>query len=266
MRLCLDPRDLNKGIRREQHRIPTAEDIASRLSGKKVFSIVDEKDGFWQVPIDDESSYLCTFNTPYRRYRFKRMPFGSKAAPEVFQTKNESIFGEIDGVEVIVNDIIVAAAELLQRARSREGKVKFNTAKLQYKVSKVKYMGNIVSESGLKPDAEKLRAIIEMPSPQSKEELQRFLVMVNYFSQFIPKQSEITAPLRQLLKKKAAWTWSHEHTQSMERVKGILSSQPVLKFFDPTKAVKLQVDASKSGLGACILQDACLCIKVPYTG
>ena len=122
--------------------------------------------------------------------------------------------------------------KLLQRAR--EGNVKYNTAKLQYKVSEAKYMGNIASESELKPDAEKVCAIIEMPSPQSKEELQRFLGMVNYFSQFIPKQSEITAPLRQNVKKEAAWTWSHEHTPSVERLKGILSSQPVLKLFDPT--------------------------------
>ena len=108
------------------------------------------------------------------------------------------------GVEVIFDDIIVTATELLQRVRSREGKVKFNTAKLQYKVSEVKHMGNIVSESGLKPDAEKVCAIIEMPSPQSKEELQRFLGMVNYFSQFIPKQSEITAPLRNKLKERSS--------------------------------------------------------------
>ena len=111
LRLYLDPRDLNKAIRREHHRIPTVEDIASRLSGKKVFSIVDEKDGFWQVPLDDESSYFCTFNTPYGRYRFKRMPFDIKSAPEVFHKKNESIFGNIDGVEVILDDIIVAAGD-----------------------------------------------------------------------------------------------------------------------------------------------------------
>lgn len=79
--------------------------------------------------------------------------------------------------------------------------------------------------------------------------------MVNYFSQFIPNQSEITTPLRSLLKKDAAWIWSHEHTQAVEHLKEILSSQPVLRFFDPSEPVKLQVDASKSGLGACILQD-----------
>ena len=87
LRFCLDPRDLNKVIHREHHRIPIAEDLAGRLSGKKVFSIVDEKDGFLQVRLDDESSHLCTFNTPYGRYRFKRMPFGISSAPEVFQKK-----------------------------------------------------------------------------------------------------------------------------------------------------------------------------------
>ena len=148
LRLCLDQRDLNKAIRREHHRIPTAEDIASRLSGKKVFSIVDVKDGFWQVPVTDESSYRCRFNKPYGRYRFKRMSFGIKSAPEVFQKTNKSIFGEIDGVEVILDEIIVAAADeqehdqitvkLLQRAR--EVNVKFNKAKLQCKVGGVKYM------------------------------------------------------------------------------------------------------------------------------
>ena len=111
LRLCLDPRDLNKAIRREHHRIPTAEDIASRLSGKKVLSIVDEKDGFWKARLDDESSHLCTFNTPYGRYRFERMPFGNSSAPDVFHKKNETIFGDIDGVEVIFDDIIIAAKD-----------------------------------------------------------------------------------------------------------------------------------------------------------
>ena len=116
-------------------------------------------------------------------------------------------------------------------------------------------MGNIVSESGLKPDSEKVRAILDMPLPKSKEERRRFFGMVNFFSNFIPNQSSITDPLRQLLKKDSVWFWSHEHTAAVEQLKQILSCQPVLKFFDPAKPVKLQVDASKSGLGACLLQD-----------
>ncbi|CAB3980478.1 Hypothetical predicted protein [Paramuricea clavata] len=179
LRLCLDPCDLNKAIQREHHRIPTAEDIATRLSGKKLFSIVDEKDGFWQIHLDEESSHLCTFNTPFGRFRFTSLPFGVCSAPEVFQKKNEALFGDIDGVKVIFDDIIVAArdekehdeimAKLSERAKAEN--VKFNPEKLQYKVKEVKYMGNIVSESGLKPDSEKVRAILDMPLPKSKQEL-----------------------------------------------------------------------------------------------
>jgi hypothetical protein len=77
----------------------------------------------------------------------------------------------------------------LERAKAEN--VKFNPEKLQYKVKEVKYMGNIVSESGLKPDSEKVRAILDMPLPKSKEELRRFLGMVNFFSKFIPGQSSI---------------------------------------------------------------------------
>ena len=87
LRLCLDPRDLNKAIKREHYKIPTMPEIASEFAGKTVFSTLDLKDGYWQVKLDEDSSLLCTFNTPFGRYRFTRMPFGIKSASEVFQKK-----------------------------------------------------------------------------------------------------------------------------------------------------------------------------------
>ena len=210
-------------------------------------------DAFGQI---HQSSYLCTFNTPFGAIALLDYHFGVCSAPEVFQKKNEVLFGDIDGVEVIFDDIIVAAwdekehdeimAKLVERTKSEN--VKFNPEKLQYKVKEVKYMGNIVSESGLKPDSEKIRAIVDMPLPNSKEELRQFLGMVNFFSKVIPRQSSITDPIGQLLKQDSVWVWSHEHTGAVEELKQILSSQPFLKFFDPAKPVKLQVDASKGGM------------------
>ncbi|KAG1651802.1 hypothetical protein GQR58_026737 [Nymphon striatum] len=67
LRICLDPRDLNAAIKRERFRIPTPDDIHSQLSGKTVFTILDEKDGFWHIKLDEQSSKLCTFNTPFGR-------------------------------------------------------------------------------------------------------------------------------------------------------------------------------------------------------
>ena len=67
LRLCLDPKDLNKAIKREHHKIPTINEISSELAGKKVFSTLDLKDGYWQIELDRESSLLCTFTTPFGR-------------------------------------------------------------------------------------------------------------------------------------------------------------------------------------------------------
>ena len=75
LRLCLDPKDLNKAIKREHHKIPIIQEISSELTGKKVFSTLDLKNGYWQIELDQESSLLCTFATPFERYRFTRMPF-----------------------------------------------------------------------------------------------------------------------------------------------------------------------------------------------
>ena len=84
LRLCLDPKDLNRAIKREHYRIPMIQEVSSELAGKKVFSTLDLKDGYWQVELDEESSMLCTFATPFGRYRFTRTPFGLKSASEVF--------------------------------------------------------------------------------------------------------------------------------------------------------------------------------------
>ena len=71
--LCLDPRHLNQVIKQKHYKIPTIQDIANDFKGKTVFSTLDLKDGYWQVELDTESSLLCTFNTPFGRYRFTRM-------------------------------------------------------------------------------------------------------------------------------------------------------------------------------------------------
>ena len=84
---CLEPKDLNKAILRENYPIPTIEDIASRLHGAKVFSVLDAKNGFCHGKLDEESSYLTTFHTPFGRYRCFRMPFGVSSALEVFQRR-----------------------------------------------------------------------------------------------------------------------------------------------------------------------------------
>ena len=94
LRLCLDPRPLNVAIMRERHAIPTPGDVQAHLSGLKVFTVVDMKVGYWHVKLSDESSYYYTFNTPWSRNRFLRMPFGISSVSEIYnaETKRGNIW------------------------------------------------------------------------------------------------------------------------------------------------------------------------------
>ena len=106
LRICIDPQDLKKALLRPHYPLPTIEEVATRLSKAKVFSVLDAKNGFWQVQLDKESSFLTTFNTPFGRYRWLRLPFGIKTAPEEYQRRiHESLQG-LSGIEDIVDDIL----------------------------------------------------------------------------------------------------------------------------------------------------------------
>ena len=107
MRICLDPRALNKTIQREHYQLPTLEDISTRLSGARFFSKLDASHGYWQISLDSDSHLLTTFNSPISRYYFTRMPFGIKPAQEVFKKRMHQCFGDLPGVETDNDDILV---------------------------------------------------------------------------------------------------------------------------------------------------------------
>lgn len=65
LRLCLDPQAINQVIKREQYLIPTVEEVTSKLEGAEFFSVLDLKDGFWQVKLEKNSRKFCAFNTPF---------------------------------------------------------------------------------------------------------------------------------------------------------------------------------------------------------
>ena len=107
LQICLDPKDLNIAIQREHYQLPTIEDIVTRLHGAKVFTILEVRCGFWYVSLDEQSSLLTTFHTPFGRYRWLRMPFGISSAPEVFQRRMHELIEGLHGVEVVADDFVV---------------------------------------------------------------------------------------------------------------------------------------------------------------
>ena len=107
IRLCLNSRDLNKAIRRTPYYVRNIDDVISKVSGASHFSILDARSGFRQVELDDESSKLCTFSTPWGKYRWKRLPFGRSCSGDMFQEKMDNVFGNLYGLSGIANDTFV---------------------------------------------------------------------------------------------------------------------------------------------------------------
>lgn len=117
-------------------------------------------------------------------------------------------------------------------------------------------MGYMLSAAGLQPDPEKVKAIKEMPAPTDKQSIQRLLGMTNYLQMFAPRPSEVTTPLRELTKNDNEFQWDAQvHGAALVETKKILSTTPVLKYFDPSATPTLQCDASMHGLGACLMHD-----------
>ena len=98
LRVCVDPRPLNKALKRETYPMPILDEILPDLSQAKVFTTVDLRSGFWHCVLDEESSMLTTFNTPYGRYRWLRLPFGLSVSPEIFQKRVIQTLEGLDGV------------------------------------------------------------------------------------------------------------------------------------------------------------------------
>ena len=265
LRICLDPRDLNKALKREHYSCPTIEDIAARLRGATMFTVLDARSGYWQVKLDRKSSMLTTFNTPFGRYRFNRLPFGVNSAQDVFQKEIDLTYEGLPGVSAIVDDILVYGKDreehdarlhaVLQRTRDRG--IKLNPDKCIFRTPQVTYFGHILSAKGLQPDPAKTQGIQNMPPPASKEELQTILGMATYLGKFAPNLLDITAPLREMTKKGNEFIRDAVMENAYTNMKQLLCKQPgqVLAYFDPDEEVVLQCDASQKGLGAALLQN-----------
>ena len=106
LRLCLDPKDLNKAIKRNQWYSRTLDDVLPDLVLLEVVSITDANSGYQQVAMDLASSLLTTFNTPWEKFRFLKLPFGLKISSDVFQERLDKITRLVPGVISIADDII----------------------------------------------------------------------------------------------------------------------------------------------------------------
>ena len=263
IRICLDAGELNKVIKREHYVAAVVQDKAHLLNGSDTFTKLDLKDGYWHVQLDEESSYLTTFNTPFGRYRYLVMPNGLNVSQDIFQMKIDETYDGCRGVIGIADDVNVHSKgdrshdynlhEAMER--SRKSNVSLNYEKIDMKKESIKFFGNIYTKDGVKPDPDKVAAINKLRPPETKSELKTFLGMVNYLQQFIPHLSQHTSPLREIEKKGVDFYWDVNLQSSFDNIKALVAADVTLSYYDRTKPLTIQTDYSKKGLGAVLLQE-----------
>ncbi|KAK2725150.1 hypothetical protein QYM36_001561 [Artemia franciscana] len=261
LRICIDPHDLNKAIKRPHHPMPTFDEAIQKHEGAKFFTKLDARHGYWSLVLDEESSELTTFATPFGRFKFRRMPFGLISTQDEFQRRMEEAFEGVPGFSVIVDNIIISGKSETEHdvntraalTRARERTVKLNKAKCILKSKSIPYFGHVISKDGIHPDPNKVNALKEMPRPRNREELQTLLGMLNYLSRYIPNLSSQNEPL-QTLSKQHKFVWEEVHDNAFDTIKKSICS--TISPFNPSVGnLELQVDASKSGLGAVLIQN-----------
>ena len=269
LRVCIDPPKLNTALQRERYYLPVMDDILPKLQNAKVFSVLDLKSGYWHVKLDEESSFLTTFNTQFGRYRWLRLPFGLNVSAEIFQRKLHQVLSDIEGIACIADDIIVIGNGvdveeatkihdqrlLMLLKRCEDVGIKLNKAKMQLRKSSIKFLGHIVTSEGLKPDPEKIKAIRDMKEPSNVTELRGFIGFVQYLAKFLPNLSDVIEPLRKLTKQDMKWKWSDKESKAFNKTKEMLAKEPVLRYYDPKEQLEIQCDASDIGLGEALLQN-----------
>ena len=165
-KLCvwLDPRSLDEAIRRQHFKLPSREEVMAKFANARVFTKLDASQGFWQMKLDEESSKLTTFNTPFGRYKYNRLPYGIKSAPEVYHKKVKEMFEGIPQVDTSMDDIIIhgensqvhdeALREVFKRIKANN--LKLNRDKCQFGVNQLIFLGDMLTDQGVKPDPRKV--------------------------------------------------------------------------------------------------------------
>ena len=264
VRPCLDCMPLNKAIIRENHTLPTVEEIAHELAGVRYFMKGDAYKAFLHVHLSKKSRELTVFGkNTHGRLWYKRMPFGMKMSQDVFQIQMHRILEQCPGVIGIHDDVIIYGyswedhdANLINflNVCQMEG-LCLSSKKLELRGDRVSFFGAIYSREGVEPDPRKIQGIEEMTAPETKQQLQSFLGMVTYMGNFIPHLSHHTELLRQLLKKDVTFYWDDQLTRSFQEIKHLLkrATSKLLGYYDRRKVVIVQADASLRGLGACLI-------------
>ena len=264
LRFCVDYRRLNAITKKNRYPLPLIEETLSQLARAKIFTKLDVRQAFHRVRVREKDEDLTTFKTRYGQYKYRVLPFGLCNGPATFQRKiNDTLWDSLGRSNVaFVDDILIHDQDVSKHVGHVRKTLKdLDKAGLQVDVDKcvfhateVKFLGLIVSTTGIRMDPEKTRAITEWAEPRNLKQVQAFLGLCNYYRRFIKNFSKIAKPLTYLTRKDQVFDWDSKCQAAFDQLKEQISSAPVLMHFHPERTVYLETDSSDTQSGGVLSQ------------
>ena len=262
LRICTDFKvTINPHLKIPTYPLPTPDEVFAALANGESFMKLDLSRAYKQMKVEAESQGYLTITTHMGLFRYQRLPFGIASAPAIWQKAMSIVLQGCKGVVCYLDDILVTGPTReenvlnLQSVLSRLQKfgLRLNGAKCRFFQTSVEYLGHLVTPSGISPTQERVKGIVEAPSPKNKSELKSFLGMITFNARFMPSLSTMLHPLYKLLHDDTPWKWTKTCQQAFNKAKLSVSQAPVLVHYDVSKPIKLYCDASPYGVGACMM-------------
>ncbi|XP_044572124.1 uncharacterized protein LOC123257372, partial [Drosophila ananassae] len=265
-RIVIDYRSLNEITIDDKYPIPVMDEILDKLGKCQYFTTIDLAKGFHQIQMDENSISKTAFSTKNGHYEYTRMPFGLKNAPATFQRCLNNLLEDLiyQHCLVYMDDIIIFSTSLEEHILSikkvfsklREANLKLQLDKCEFMKKETEFLGHIITTEGIKPNPQKIEAIQKFPIPKTQKEIKSFLGLCGFYRKFIPDFAKIAKPMTVNLKKGSTINSTNkEYLEAFEKLKLLITSDPILIYPNFEKLFSLTTDASNVAIGAVLSQN-----------
>ena len=265
-RYCVDYRALNNITVFDAEPMPRIDDLFQQI-GKECAYVtkIDLSKGYWQIPLSEQSKPLTAFATELGLMQFKVMPFGLQCAPAVFSRLMRKVLHGLVNVQNYIDDIIIHNSiweDHLQNIKTvlqrlRESGITARPSKCHIGLPEVEFLGHKIGSGKLSPTLDKIEAIRDARPPENKKQLRSFLGLASFYRRYVPNFSTIVSPLTDATRKGMPnrIIWGEPQKKAFEKIKEVLTSEPVLRLPDFDMPFILSTDASDTGVGAILAQE-----------
>lgn len=264
IRMVIDCKvSINKAIVPNTYPLPLAQDIFASLAGCKVFCCLDLAGAYTQVKLSKRSRKFTVINTMKGLYTYNRLPQGASSSAAIFQQIMDQILHGLKNVSCYLDDVLIAGETIEECAKTLElvldrlakANVKVNFKKCKFFVTRLPYLGHLLTDKGLLPSPEKVSTISQAKAPTNVTELRAFLGLVNFYNKFLPNVSTKLRSLYALLSNDTKFEWTEECEEAFRFSKTALLNADMLEYYDPQKPLIVVSDASSYGLGGVLAHE-----------